>query len=401
MPHTESSARPVSNQQFSNNNTIRNEDVPVQNIPVFNQFEFETEDPINLQGLEHLRRSTVPVRNSIFDNPSKAEIKILKINPNGKLLGLIDTRGRLVIIDISSGEVKQVVNNLGTLKCLDWKDNRVLGVGAEDGYVHVLDVHINNDLDQDTQTNINKNIFRNSFNSSNYQNNPNKHKNVLVSVKAHSASVTGLSFSKQEGILASTSEDKTVSVIDFGKMTHGFFANRGSLFKRIQELDPQRITARHIGNLDSVTKVIQFHPFNWRWLFVGGGVDDRKMRVFDIITGQLIVRKDMGSQITGIVFGDEGKTILTSHGYGDHILKVWTLQANQNRLKVCSQRLRLKGHSQRILHVACSPCGRYVVSGSPDETLRIWDVFQVAKSETRNTQNKNSIFSSSAVSRIR
>jgi WD40 repeat protein len=32
------------------------------------------------------------------------------------------------------------------------------------------------------------------------------------------------------------------------------------------------------------------------------------------------------------------------------------------------------GHSQRVLYQALSPCGKFVVTGAGDETLRFWDL---------------------------
>jgi WD40 repeat protein len=36
--------------------------------------------------------------------------------------------------------------------------------------------------------------------------------------------------------------------------------------------------------------------------------------------------------------------------------------------------ISLKGHTQRVLYQALSPCGKYIVTGAGDETLRFWDL---------------------------
>jgi WD40 repeat protein len=47
-------------------------------------------------------------------------------------------------------------------------------------------------------------------------------------------------------------------------------------------------------------------------------------------------------------------------------LKLWDAQTGQ-------EILTLKGHSDRVWSVAFSPDGKRIVSGSVDETLKLWD----------------------------
>lgn len=35
----------------------------------------------------------------------------------------------------------------------------------------------------------------------------------------------------------------------------------------------------------------------------------------------------------------------------------------------------ITGHAQRVLYLAMSPDGESIVTGSPDQTLRFWQVF--------------------------
>lgn len=39
----------------------------------------------------------------------------------------------------------------------------------------------------------------------------------------------------------------------------------------------------------------------------------------------------------------------------------------------------LIAHKLRVLYLSMSPCGKYVVTGAGDETLRIWNVFEGQK----------------------
>lgn len=91
---------------------------------------------------------------------------------------------------------------------------------------------------------------------------------------------------------------------------------------------------------------------------------------------------DAESQVTDLIWGDEERELLTSHGYSRNHLAVWKYPS---LVKVAD----IEGHSDRVVGLAKSPDGSLVVSASADETLRFWRVFsrtpgeKNAKSEVR------------------
>jgi len=44
------------------------------------------------------------------------------------------------------------------------------------------------------------------------------------------------------------------------------------------------------------------------------------------------------------------------------------------------------GHQSWVLYLAISPCGKYIVTGAGDETLRFWDL---AYKEKKSEKKKN------------
>ena len=48
-------------------------------------------------------------------------------------------------------------------------------------------------------------------------------------------------------------------------------------------------------------------------------------------------------------------------------MKVWDAQTGQ-------ETLTLKGHSEPVWSVSFSPDGKRIVSGSLDDTLKVWDI---------------------------
>ena len=69
-------------------------------------------------------------------------------------------------------------------------------------------------------------------------------------------------------------------------------------------------------------------------------------------------------RVTSVAFSPDGKRIVS--GSGDQTLKVWDAASGQ-------ETLTLAGHTERVTSVAFSPDGERIVSGSGDNTLRLWD----------------------------
>jgi WD40 repeat protein len=73
-----------------------------------------------------------------------------------------------------------------------------------------------------------------------------------------------------------------------------------------------------------------------------------------------------------VSFSPDGKRIVS--GSSDNTLKVWDAQTGQ-------ETLTLKGHYDRVLSVSFSPDGKRIVSGSYDKTLKVWDISSLATSK--------------------
>ena len=68
--------------------------------------------------------------------------------------------------------------------------------------------------------------------------------------------------------------------------------------------------------------------------------------------------------VTSVAFSPDGKYIVS--GSEDKTLRVWDRQGN-------SVGQPFLGHTDMVTSVAFSPDGKYIVSGSEDKTLRVWD----------------------------
>jgi WD40 repeat protein/serine/threonine protein kinase len=68
--------------------------------------------------------------------------------------------------------------------------------------------------------------------------------------------------------------------------------------------------------------------------------------------------------VWSVGFSPDGKRLVS--GSSDNTLKVWDAQTGQ-------QTLTLRGHTSAVLSVAFSPDGKRLLSGSADKTLKVWD----------------------------
>ena len=68
------------------------------------------------------------------------------------------------------------------------------------------------------------------------------------------------------------------------------------------------------------------------------------------------------------MFSKNSNELVSTHGYSDNAIVVWNYPTMRKRAT-------LMGHSLPAVHLAMSPDGESIVTGSGDETLRFWKVF--------------------------
>jgi WD40 repeat protein len=69
--------------------------------------------------------------------------------------------------------------------------------------------------------------------------------------------------------------------------------------------------------------------------------------------------------VNGVAFSQDGRRVVS--GSEDNTLRIWNVETGEEEKK-------LEGHSHYVTSVAFSQDGRRVVSGSEDKTVRIWNV---------------------------
>ena len=69
--------------------------------------------------------------------------------------------------------------------------------------------------------------------------------------------------------------------------------------------------------------------------------------------------------VNSVTISPDGKYIVS--GSGDKTIKIWDIKTGE-----CLN--TLEGHSYWVNSVTISPDGKYIVSGSRDKTIKIWDI---------------------------
>jgi WD40 repeat protein len=79
---------------------------------------------------------------------------------------------------------------------------------------------------------------------------------------------------------------------------------------------------------------------------------------------ELLTLEGHSGGVTSVAFSPDGKRIVS--GSYDNTVKVWDAETGQ-------ETLTLKGHSDYVRSVSFSPDGRRIASGSSDKMVKVWD----------------------------
>ncbi|TKY44457.1 Cell division cycle 20.2, cofactor of APC complex [Spatholobus suberectus] len=196
--------------------------------------------------------------------------------------------------------------------------------------------------------------------------------NVISRVKAHTAEVCGLKWSRRGGnILASGGNENHIYVWDLAKMSSSNFLH---CFK----------------DHCAAVKALAWCPYDSGVLASGGGTEDRCIKIWNVKKGTCICSIDTKAQVCGFEWNRHHKELLSGHGFSTN--------AHHNQL--CLWRYPsmtkvggLDRHASRVLHLCQSPDGLTVVSAGADETLRFWDVFGPSVTNTSEISDLGNLLS--------
>uniref|UniRef100_A0A8C9GAY3 CDC20/Fizzy WD40 domain-containing protein n=1 Tax=Piliocolobus tephrosceles TaxID=591936 RepID=A0A8C9GAY3_9PRIM len=241
-------------------------------------------------------------------------------------VGLSD--GKVTIWDVEKGmKIRKYKNHTLRVGTLGWYYFN-LSSGSKDTQIVTCDIRC-----KESNYNYNKN-------------------NVIIK---HTSEVCGLQYNNDGKQLASGSNDNSVYIWDTRTDTiNNNNNNRNALF--------------HLEKHKAAVKAISYCPHKNNLLATGGGTADQKIYFWNTNTGECIDEIDTKTQVSNIMWLKCKNRIVSTHSYLSTQIIFWDYP-DLNKLTT------LTGHKSRVLYAALSPDHTSLITASPDETIRFWNIF--------------------------
>lgn len=171
---------------------------------------------------------------------------------------------------------------------------------------------------------------------------------------AHQGEVCGLEWRQDSSQLASGGNDNTVNIWDARSC-----------------LAPKFTKTNH----KAAVKAVAWCPWQMNLLATGGGSYDKHIHFWNSTTGARVNSIDTGSQVTSIKWSTHYKELVSSHGFPNNNLSIWSYPS-------LSKVVDIVAHDSRVLHSTLSPDGQTLATCASDENLKFWKIFESSARKT-------------------
>ncbi|KAI8896488.1 WD40-repeat-containing domain protein [Globomyces pollinis-pini] len=241
---------------------------------------------------------------------------------DGSYLAVGTDEGDAQIWDVdTSSRIRSMRGHTSRVGVLSW-DQHIVSSGARDGSIWNHDVRIA------------------------------QHK--VAALNGHSSEVCGLEWRPDGKMLASGGNDNLVQIWDARSST------------------PYMTKTNH----NAAVKALAWCPWQLNLLATGGGKQDHMIHFWNTTSGGKVNSVHAGSQVTSIKWSIEYKEFVSSHGFPNNYLSIWSYPTLN---KIAD----LPGHDSRILHTSLSPDGQTLATTAADENLKFWNVFESRKNKKK------------------
>ncbi|KAF7491379.1 Cell division cycle protein 20 -like protein [Sarcoptes scabiei] len=250
-------------------------------------------------------------------------------SPNHLAVGI--STGITQLWDVTRSRCLRNLNNsTQRIGCMSW-NNYIISNGSKDGCIYNHDVRVASSM--------------------------------VGTLQGHSQEICGLKWSPNGRMLASGGNDNLVNIWPNCFMGQSTSSAVEPLFK--------------FTHHQAAVKALAWCTWRMNCLASGGGTNDRNIRIWNTQTGQCMHVVDTKSQVSSLLWSEQYRELISSHGYVNNELIIWTYPT-------FTKVAELVGHSARVLGMAMSADGSTVVSLGADETLRFWDCFDVDPEKKKN-----------------
>ncbi|KAF2839343.1 WD40 repeat-like protein [Patellaria atrata CBS 101060] len=259
-------------------------------------------------------------------------------------------------------------------------DGAYVGVGLGTGEVQIWDVEEGTKLrsmyGHDTRVGVmgwNKHILSTGARSGlvfNHDVRIAEHK--VAELVSHTGEVCGLEWRADGAQLATGANDNLVCIWD------------------ARSLGAPKFTKT---NHRAAVKALAWCPWQSNLLATGGGSHDRHIHFWNSTTGARTNSIDTGSQVTSLRWSTGYKEIVSSSGFPDNSLSIWSYPTLVKNVEI-------PAHESRVLHSCLSPDGQMLATAAADESLKFWKLFEKKPGSAGVTRDGSSTAKASMVKQM-
>ncbi|EGP87889.1 unnamed protein product [Zymoseptoria tritici ST99CH_3D1] len=253
---------------------------------------------------------------SLLECPADTYIASVKWSGDGAYVAAGLGTGEVQIWDVEDGtKLRSMFGHDTRVSAMGW-NKHILSTGARSGLVYNHDVRIA------------------------------QHK--VAELVSHTSEVCGLEWRADGAQLATGGNDNLVTIWDARALNAPKFQKT---------------------NHHAAVKAIAWCPWQSNLLATGGGSHDRHIHFWNTTSGARVNSIDTGSQVTSLRWSNTYKELVSSSGFPDNSLSIWSYPTLVKNIEI-------PAHESRVLHSALSPDGQMLATAAADESLKFWKVFE-------------------------
>ena len=249
----------------------------------------------------------------LLEAPADTYVSSVKWSGDGAYVGVGLGTGEVQIWDVEEGaKLRSMFGHEARVGVMGW-DKHLLSTGARSGLVYNHDVRVA------------------------------QHK--VAELHGHAAEVCGLEWRADGAQLATGGNDNVVAIWDARSLAAPKFTKT---------------------NHKAAVKALGWCPWQTNLLATGGGSYDRHIHFWNTTTGARVNSIDTGSQVTSLRWSPHYREIVSSSGFPDNALSIWSYPTLVRNVEI-------PAHETRVLHSCLSPDGQMLATaGESFETCFFW-----------------------------